>query len=139
MKPDDVPSQSHSATSVESAKSMSRRRVLGQEQWVYETLRKSAGKADWQLWNMAQHLPGLFDKLSSMHRARIGLVWPSRVLGATPWHPVEDSGRRIVCPDSGKQTVVWRIKARYRTMPYDEWAHAYRNLARGKIDGTKNG
>ena len=87
--------------------------------------------ADWELWDKA---PGTrFDKLSSLHRARIGLLWRSRVLGATPWHPVEDSGRRNRDPVSGRQTVVWRIKDRYILTHYDDWARVYRNLAKGLV------
>ena len=126
------PSQSHSATSVASARALSPTRVKSQEKWVYETLRRHpSGLADWQLWGRA---PGtLFDKLSSMHRARIGLVWRSRVLGATPWHPVEDSGRRCVDPTSNKQTVVWRLKDKFLGVPYDDWARVYRDLAKGLV------
>jgi hypothetical protein len=127
----DPPAQTHSATSIASSRAMSQSRVQSQERWVYETLRRSAtGLSDWQLWEKA---PIIFDKLSSLHRARIGLLWRSRAIGATPWHPVEDSGFRNRDPDSGKQTVVWRIKPRYYAMTYNEWALDYRALAKGEI------
>lgn len=133
MTPIDPPSQSHSDTSVNAALSLPRRRVIAQERWVYITLQHGA-KADWQSWELAP--PAVFDKLSSLRRARIGLYWRSRKLGATPWHPVEDSGRRITCPDSGKPTVIWQLKQRYRGMSYEDWSTQYRNLARGR--GGKN-
>lgn len=134
MATTDPPSQTHSDTSINASRAMSRRRVLGQERWVYETLRREPpGKADWELWDMAQ-LIGLFDKLSSLRRARIGLLWPSRVMGATPWHPVEDSGRRNTDPSSNKKTIIWRIKSRYLNMPYAQWAQSYRNLAKGIVE-----
>ena len=97
-------------------------------------MRAVQGWADWQLWRRVQaYHPTLFDKLSSLHRARIGLLWRSRAIGATPWHPVEDSGRRNRDPVSGKQTVIWRLKDRYHGMTYDEWARDYRALAKGEI------
>jgi hypothetical protein len=131
---EEPPSQSHSDTSISSAQSLPRWRVRSQEKWVYETLRLSRhGLADWQSWVKCQPF-GLFDKLSSLRRARIGLVWVSRKIGATPWHPVEDSGQRIVDPNSGKPTTVWRLKSRYWQVPYDNWSAAYRNLARGRVE-----
>jgi hypothetical protein len=105
--------------------------VLKQEKWVYETLRRG-GAADWQLWEKVQS-GTLFDKLSSLRRARIGLMWRSRVLGATPWHPVEDSGQRNKDPNSNKRTVIWQLKQKYHAMPYEAWAHRYRALARGQL------
>lgn len=109
---------------------MSRKRVLKQEKWVYETLRRG-GKADWQLWETAQ-IGKLFDKISSLRRARIGLMWRSRAIGATPWHPVEDSKQKNRDPNSNKRTVIWQLKPKYRAMPYEDWAHSYRALARGR-------
>ena len=137
MTPADPPAQTHSDTSVAASRALSRRRMLGQEKWVYETLRLAhpIGKADWELWELAEPL-SMFDKLSSLHRARIGLVWRSRVLGATPWHPVEDSGRRNHDPQSTRQTVIWRLKSRYLHMAYDHWLQNFRNLAKGVIDLT---
>jgi hypothetical protein len=128
----DPPSQTHSDTSVGSARSLSRKRVLSQERWVYETLQR-LGKADWELWEMVK-LIGIFDKISSLRRARIGLLWPNRRLGATPWHPVEDSGKRNKDPFSNKSTVIWKIKDRYKDMSYEQWAREYRNLAKGLVD-----
>jgi hypothetical protein len=90
--------------------------------------------ADWELWDKARFIGNVFDQKSSEHRARIGLVWVNKWLGPTPWHPVEDSGMEIVCPDSGKPTTIWRIKEQYRDMVYEEWAKAYRNLARAKVE-----
>ena len=84
------------------------------------------------MWDQVQ-LMSIFDKLSSLHRARIGLLWRSRALGATPWHPVEDSGRRKVDPTSNRQTVIWRIKPRYQNLTYDDWARVYRDLAKGLV------
>lgn len=125
------PSQSHSVTSVASARSLSKARVHSQERWVYETVRRNhPGLSDWQLWDRVQAFVGLFDKETSLHRARIGLRWRSRVLGETPWHPLEDSGRENINPSSGKKTTIWRIKTRYLTLTYDEWARVYRALAR---------
>jgi hypothetical protein len=132
----DVPSQSHSSTSVEAAEHLDPRRARSQEQWVYETLR-CGGKSDWELWDLIveQDLtPHPFDQLSSMHRARVGLVWVSRSIEATIWHPVEDSGLRNVNPVSGKETKIWHFKERYREMSYAEWVRDYRTLARGKIE-----
>ena len=129
----DPPSQSHSKTSVDSAKSMSRKRVLDQEKWIYEVLRRSPrGMADWELWDKAKIIGIVFDQKSSVHRARIGLMWVNRGSGATPWHPVENSEMTNICPDSGKSTAIWRIKEQYRDMVYEEWSKAYRNLAKGK-------
>ena len=131
----DPPSQTHSQTSVWSGRSLSRTRVLRQEKWVYEALRRG-GASDWQLWEMVQY-GKLFDKLSSLRRARIGLMWRSRALGATPWHPVEDSGQRNKDPNSNKRTVIWQLKQKYRAMPYEGWAHRYRALARGQLRRTE--
>lgn len=130
----DPPSQTHSDTSVESSRSLSRKRVLSQERWVYEALRRvHPGMADWELWDRAKYL-SFFDQKSSCRRARVGLYWRNRVFGATPWHPVEDSGLRTRDPDTNKRTVIWRIKERYRRTAYDEWASTYRALAKGRIE-----
>ena len=131
----DPPAQTHSNTSVEAGRALSRRRLLGQERWVYEALRLAhpTGKADWELWEIAQTF-SMFDKLSSLHRARIGLVWQSRVHGATPWHPVEDSGRSNHDPRSTRRTTIWQLKDRYSQMPYDVWAKTFRSLAKGRTD-----
>ena len=131
-KNSDPPAQTHSDTSVEAAEKVSKRRLLGQERWVYETLRRRP-MADWQLWDLAEKLPALFEQATSLHRARIRLKWVNRKTGATPWHPVEDSGTRI----KGKYTrptAVWRIKEAYADMPYEEWAKNFRAMAGGKVD-----
>lgn len=113
---------------------MSKARVHSQERWVYETLRRNhPGLSDWQLWDKACGFVGLFDKETSLHRARIGLRWRSRVLKETSWHPVTDSGRKNVNPASGKKTAIWRVKDRYLKMTYDEWARVYRALARASL------
>lgn len=129
---DDPPSQTHSDTSVESARALKRERIFNQERIVYETLRQD-GLSDWQLWRIIRShllLRDKFDQISSMRRARIGLLWRSRKLGATPWHPVEDSGRRNVDPQSNKRTVIWKLKKEYIKMTYVDWRRDYRNLAR---------
>jgi hypothetical protein len=123
------PSQSHSETSVESSRTLSRKRLVSQERRVYECLR-IGGRADWELWELVRN-GGLFDKISSMRRARIGLLWRSRKLKATPWHPIEDSGQRNRDPMSNKRTVIWQFKNGYKDIPYEEWAREYRRLARG--------
>jgi hypothetical protein len=132
----DVPSQSHSSTSVNSAKSVNERRARAQERWIYESLRRSS-KADWELWNEVEENDLEFfsrNKHTSGCRARIGLRWVNRVTGETPWHPVEDSGRKIVNPETGEKCQVWQIKEKYRDMPYDKWSKEFRQLARGKIE-----
>jgi hypothetical protein len=129
------PSQSHSETSVGSAGRVSRRRVREQERWVYETLRRyyPKGLADWELWALVQiERPGLFDQLSSVHRARVGLKWRSRKQGATVWHPVGDSDQKTVNPESGEPQTVRLFKERYLQVPYDEWVEKFRALAKGK-------
>lgn len=128
----DPPSQSHSDTSVGSARELSRKRLLAQERWVYEALQR-ANKADWELFEMVRHL-GIFDQISSLRRARIGLLWRSRALGATPWHPVEDSGQRNKSLYFNRPTVIWRLKERYRDTSYDKWVKEFRNLAKGKLE-----
>jgi hypothetical protein len=123
-----LPFQSHSKGSRAGARRPRPLRVLAQERWVYETLRPVYGMTDWQLWKIAKPI-GLFDKLSSMHRARIGLVWVSRSVGATPYHPIENSGAEIIDPESGVPCTVWRIKPLYRAMPYEQWLERYKRLA----------
>lgn len=131
--PMEPPSQSHSDTSIAAAAALPRHRAQGQERWVYERLRRvPSGLADWQLWDLVQPF-GIFDQKSSLHRARVGLVWVSRKVGATPWHPVMDSGRRITDPVTARKTTVWQLKAKYLPMPYPQWAQFYRRLARGEI------
>jgi len=76
----------------------------------------------------------LFDKHTSSGRARIQLMWVTEEAGPTPWHPVEDSGRKIINPETNRSTTVWQIKAIYRRMPYKEWATKYRQFARGKLE-----
>jgi hypothetical protein len=120
---------------MEAARSIDPKRVRGQERWVYETLRLGRPYADWELWEMAPR--HLFDKLSSLHRTRIGLMWRSRSQGITPWHPVEDSLGRVICPDSGKRTVLWQTKEKYLELPYDIWAANYRALAKGKRNAAR--
>ena len=128
----DPPSQGHSETSVESSRSLSRKRLLSQERWTYEALQKG-GRSDWQLWDMVKNTL-IFDQKSSLRRARVGLMWRNRTLGATPWHPVEDSGKTNKDPFSNKRTVIWQIKDQYKEMPYDEWFNDYRRLAKGNVD-----
>lgn len=132
----DPPSQDHSDTSVAAGESISKYRLRGQEKWIYEKLKQAEvadppGMSDWQLWEATALFPGLFDKLSSEHRARIGLVWVNRKIGATIWHPVAKSGAENKDPQSGKSTTIWRLKEAYRDMSYDDWALNFRNLARG--------
>jgi hypothetical protein len=76
--------------------------------------------------------PGLFDQLSSVHRARVGLKWRSRKQGATVWHPVGDSDQKTVNPESGEPQTVRLFKERYLQVPYDEWVEKFRALAKGK-------
>ena len=130
----DPPAQTHSDTSLAAAGKVKKYRLLGQERWVYETLRRRP-MADWQLWELAKNFPELFEQVTSLHRARIGLRWVNEQTGETPWHPVTDSGRRIM----GKYrcaTTVWHVKKAYVDMPYDEWAQNFRALAKGKVDPT---
>lgn len=134
MRNNDPPAQTHSVTSVEAALSIPRFRVLGQERWVYETLRTQQPYADWQLWDMAPRT--LFEQATSLHRTRIGLYWRSRKEGITPWHPVEDSGRKLRNPFTGRRCVIWQIKDPYLDMPYDIWRDNYRALARGTHDAA---
>jgi hypothetical protein len=129
---EDLPFQSHSSTSIEAAERVDPLRERTQEQWIYESLRRGS-KADWELWNEVRiERPGLFDKHTSAGRARILLMWVTEEAGGTPWHPVEDSGRKVVNPETNRKTTIWRIKERYQNMPYIEWAMNYRQLARGK-------
>lgn len=67
-----------------------------------------------------------------MQRARIGLLWVSRKIGATPYHPVCDIGKTIVNPVSGVDTVLWGLKDMYLDMPYETWVDRYKKLAREK-------
>ena len=93
--------------------------------------------SDWELWDKARFIGSIFDQKSSCRRARIGLYWRNKHEHArhgSPWHPVEDSGRKNKDPGSNKATVIWQIKDRYKDMPYDDWAHDYRNLAKGSIE-----
>ena len=137
----DPPSQTHSETSVESGRGLARKRLLGQERFVYETLKQErSGKSDWQLWEIVKYnifYTRVFDQISSLRRARIGLVWQSRTLGATPWHPVEDSGRSNKDPRSNKRTVIWQLKDRYRDMTYEDWTRDFRGLAKGYEDESR--
>jgi hypothetical protein len=121
------PAQRHRQTSIDAAGTIPPRRVREQERWVYNALRATP-MADWELW--ANRPPHLFDKLSSLHRARIGLLWRSRAAGASPYHPVEATDARRTSPESGKQCVVWQLKLFFRALSYEEWEHKYRKLAR---------
>jgi hypothetical protein len=123
-----LPFQSHSKPSRSGAKRPRAKRVLAQEKWTYETLQSVSGLSDWQLWKLAEPT-GLFDKLSSMRRARIGLVWVSRSIGATPYHPVEDSGLEITDPASGVACAIWQMKQLYRSVSYEQWLERYKTLA----------
>lgn len=121
------PHQTHSATSVAGAARLSPARANAQERWVYEALR-SKPRADWELWRMASFRPDLFDQISSMRRARIGLVWVNRVKGPTPYHPVEDSGSWNVNPESNVESTIWQIKPIYLNLTYDYWMQSYKKL-----------
>lgn len=123
-----LPHQSHSSTSRAGARRVSHVRATAQEKWVYETLQRGA-LADWQAWELASS-GSLFDQLSSMRRARIGLVWVSRRIGATPYHPVYDTGLTISDPISNVEAAIWAIKDTYRTMPYETWVQRYKRLAK---------
>lgn len=133
---DSVPFQSHSITSIDSARKVKPRRAKDQERWVYEALRRKP-MADWQLRELAWLETGvdIFEQDSSKNRARIGLVWVTQEIGATKWHPVEDSGL-MVKGRYNVATTVWRIKEEYRDMPYDEWRTQFKNLAR-RIKSTR--
>jgi hypothetical protein len=125
----DLPFQRHSKTSRGGARRPSRARVTAQEQWVYETLQQIS-LADFQTWERVQReRPQLFDKLSSVQRARVGLVWVNRQRGVTPYHPVEDSGQVILNPRTGVECAIWQMKLMYRTMPYETWVERYKALA----------
>ena len=125
----ELPFQTHSRTSRAGARKPKRARIVAQEGWVYETIRASdTGLTDWQLWKLAEPT-GLFDKLSSLHRARIGLVWVSRSRGATPYHPIANSGTERVDPESGVTCAVWSTKPLYRKMAYPRWVELYKALA----------
>jgi hypothetical protein len=86
------------------------------------------GLADWQLWRVAEPT-GIFDQLSSMRRARVGLVWVSRSIGATPYHPVEESGAEIADPETGVLCAIWWFKPYFRKVPYETWIEKYKPLA----------
>ena len=128
----ELPFQSHSKTSQGGAGRPPKARIQAQEKWVYEHLQTYTprGLADWQLWRFARRHPQLFEQLSSMRRARIGLVWVNRKIGTTPYHPVEDSGEEILDPQSGVLCAIWRIKPLYRGLPYEKWVETYKALAR---------
>jgi hypothetical protein len=53
----------------------------------------------------------------------------SRSVGATPYHPVENSGGVITDPASGVPCTIWRIKPLYRGMSYEQWLERYKLLA----------
>lgn len=130
------PFQTHSSTSLGGAGRPGKLKLIAQEKWVYETLQRTS-LADYQLWEFARHFP-FFDQLSSLRRARIGLLWVSRSVGATPYHPVEDSSRTVINPESDVPCVIWQIKPIYRGMPYDRWLETYKPLARQR-HGRWNG
>jgi hypothetical protein len=122
----DLPFQSHSRTSRGGARRPTRARVTAQERWVYETLQRTS-LADWQLWQRAPS--SLFDKITSLQRARVGLVWVNKYIGPTPYHPIEDSGRVIVNPQTTVECTIWWMKPLYRAMPYEDWVERYKTLA----------
>lgn len=126
---DELPFQTHSRTSRAGARRVPPPRATNQERWVYETLQQSP-LADWQLWRLAEERVDLFDQISSMRRARVGLVWVNRKTGPTAYHPVEDSGVANINPDSGVESAIWQIKPFYRGMPYEKWVESYKALAR---------
>lgn len=133
---DDLPFQTHSDSSHAGARRPSSPRATAQEKWVYETLQqytptKHFGLADFQMWRLVEGSE-LFEQLSSVRRARIGLLWVSRSIGATPYHPVEDSGKRVIDRTTDVACVVWHIKPLYRGMPYETWVARYKALARQK-------
>lgn len=131
----DLPAQTHSKSSRDGAKHPSKVRVTAQEKWVYETLQQHTepglGLSDWQLWRLAKPTL-LFDQLSSMRRARIGLVWRSRKIGATPYHPVEDSDLKNYNRETDVLCAIWRMKQAFLEMPYERWVEQYKALAREK-------
>lgn len=120
----DLPAQTHSDTSMMSARMVSRLRSNAQERWVYEALRAEP-KADFEMWALVQGYT-LFDKLSSLHRARLGLIWLSRARGATPYHPVEKSGQRHFDHSSNRMCMVWQLKPWARVLTYELWAENFK-------------
>jgi hypothetical protein len=133
----ELPFQSHSRSSRRGARKPRAPRVMAQEKWVYETVQsREPGYADFQLWSLIEH-SALFDKLSSLHRARIGLVWVNRKIGATPYHPIEDSGAEVLNPETGVLCAVWRMKPLYRKMPYEQWVATYKELAHERHGGSE--
>lgn len=129
----DLPFQRHSRTSRGGSTRPSRERIGQQEKWMYDTLQRATldgvGLADWQGWDIAR-LGSLFDQKSSYHRARIGLVWRNKWAGATPYHPIKDSGLVIRDPVSNVECTIWCMKEMYLRMPYETWAERYKPLAR---------
>jgi hypothetical protein len=125
----ELPFQRHSRSSRRGAKRPRAPRVTAQERWVYETMQsRESGYADFQLWSLIEHAT-LFDKLSSLRRARIGLLWVNGQRGPTPYHPIEDSGDEVLNSETGVLCTVWRMKPLYRKMPYEQWVATYKALA----------
>jgi hypothetical protein len=110
---------------------------MAQEKWVYETVQsREPGYADFQLWSLIEHAT-LFDKLSSVRRARVGLVWVNRQRGATPYHPIEKSGDEVLNPKTGVLCTMWRMKVLYRTMPYEQWVAECKERAHERHGGSE--